>query len=175
MHITLTGRKIEITDSLRSFAEKKIKKSGKFLGKDVEARVVLSVEKLRHSAEVTITSDGFVLHTEEVTDDMYASIDKLTDKIETLAKKHRERITSKKAKKGSKLVPQYAESDVPEKEQIPEIVSKPNVNKKSISKDDAAERLHLSADEFIMFRNIESNDINVMYKKDDGNLGLIEP
>lgn len=175
MQITLTARKMELTDSLRSFAEERIKKAGKFLDKAIEARVVLSVEKQRHSAEVTISADKFVIHTKEISEDMYNSIDKMTDKIEILVKKHKERQLNRKNRKEPKLQEQVLEDDSSAEDDSPQIVSVSHFNQRPMSEKEAAEQLHLSENIFFVYRNIKNDAVNVMYKKNDGDFGLIEP
>ena len=182
MQLTITGRKMEVTDSLRSFAEKKLKKVEKLFHRDMEARVVLSVEKQRHSAEATLSADGFILHAKEITEDMYSSIDKLVDKVEKLAKKHKKRVIDKHSKKDSKH-PLEELAPLPlEKEIVPVggkkalRITRETVNeKKPLTEEQAMKKLHASGNEFLVFLNSESREINVIYKKFDGNFGLIEP
>ncbi len=176
MQITLTGRKIELTDGLHSHVEKRMGKIRKFLDRAIEVRIVLSVEKQRHAAEVTLTADGFILHTKETTEDMYASIDKLADKIEKLLKKHKKRIISKKTRREPKLVPLTHEDEtLPEETPKASITATTNVNKEPMSENEAAEKLENSDNEFMMFRNAKSNAVNVIYKKHDGDFGLLTP
>jgi putative sigma-54 modulation protein len=176
MEILLTGRKIELTDPLRSFAEEKLEKVGNLLEENVEARLVLSVEKQRHSAEITLTADGFILHTKEITEDMYASIDLLAGKLEKLVRKHKGRTMAKHTRKEPKLVPMETPAlEVSEQDDLPKIIYVPNENKKPMAEREAAEQLRLSDNTFVMFCNSKSDEINVLYKKFDGNFGLIEP
>lgn len=183
MHLTITGRKIEVTDSLRSFAEKKLKKVEKLFHRDMEARVVLSVEKQRHSAEATLSADGFILHAREITEDMYSSIDKLVDKVEKLAKKHKKKVIDKHSKTDFKHPPLKEMAPLPpEKEIVPvagkkalRIIRETVNEKKPLTEEQAMKKLHASGNEFLVFLNSESREINVIYKKIDGNFGLIEP
>jgi len=182
MQLTITGRKIEVTDSLRSFAEKKLKKVEKLFHRDMEARVVLSVEKQRHSAEATLTADGFTLHAKEITEDMYSSIDKLVDKVEKLAKKHKKKVIDKHSRKDIKHPLEELAPFSQEKEVVPvagkkalRIIRETVNEKKPLTEEQAMKKLHASGNEFLVFRNSESDQINVIYKKIDGNFGLIEP
>ena len=92
MKIILSGKNLNITDSLRNQVNKKVSKLGRYFSEDVEAQVTMSVEGYRHIIEVTIPFDGVVVRAEESTDDMYASIDKVLDKLERQIRKHRTRL-----------------------------------------------------------------------------------
>ncbi|MBI5185143.1 MAG: ribosome-associated translation inhibitor RaiA [Nitrospinae bacterium] len=175
MELMLTGRKIELTDSLRSFVEDKFEKVENLLDDNVEARLVLSVEKQRHSAEITLTAAGFILHTKEITDDMYASIELLAGKLEKLVKKHKKRTIDKHTRREPRLAPAEEPVEASVQDELPRIVRIQHHNKRPMAEREAAEQLRVSDNTFIMFRNSQSDEINVLYKKFDGNFGLIEP
>ncbi|MFQ6111974.1 MAG: ribosome hibernation-promoting factor, HPF/YfiA family, partial [Nitrospinota bacterium] len=101
MQITLRTRKIELTDALKRHAEERLGRLEKFMDKGVSAHYVLSVEKYRHTAELTIRADGAIHHSKEITGDMYLSIDRVVHKMEKQLKRNRERRRS--LKRGEKV------------------------------------------------------------------------
>jgi len=176
MEISLTARKMELTDSIREFTKKKLGKVGRLFDHAVDARLVLTVEKQRHAAEVTIISNGFILHTRETTDDMYASIEQVAAKIEKLVKKHKKKTKNIRKDVRPVLVkPRDEPSSKDTLDALPEIIRKENSNKRPMTEQEATEQLRLSRDEFIMFNNATSDQVNVLYKRFDGNFGLIAP
>ena len=96
MQITISGHHIEVTPALRSYTEEKVAKVRKYLNTTINAHVTLKVEKLTHIAEVTIHANGVDLHGEEKTDNLYAAIDKVMDKIDRQAKKAKGKIQGKR-------------------------------------------------------------------------------
>lgn len=96
MQITITGHNIDVTPALRQYAEEKVNKVRKYLDTTINAHVILKVEKLTHIAEVTIHANGVDLHGEEKTDNLYAAIDSVMDKIDRQAKKFKGKIQAKK-------------------------------------------------------------------------------
>ena len=101
MKLTVTGRKIEITDGIRDHLQKKMNKTIHELDEDVDVHVALAVEKHRHFAEITIKSPGFSVHSEEVTNDLYSSMDNALVKIERQLRKHKDRAKDLKIKQGA--------------------------------------------------------------------------
>jgi len=171
MDITITFRHTEPTESLRTYAEEKISKIDKYLDSPCEAHIVLTVEKFRHQADVTLGINGTRIKGVEETGDMYSAIDQVMDKIEKQVKRHLSKIRSHRSEN-----PRDEESDefaaFSQEEPVIEIekmVAKP------MDSEEAAMQLNLSRQDFLVFRNAKSMEINVMYKRGDGNLGLIEP
>ncbi|MBI5183668.1 MAG: ribosome-associated translation inhibitor RaiA, partial [Nitrospinae bacterium] len=103
MQVTVTGRRIEITDALRNHAEEKVLRLKRYQDRSIDAHIVLSVEKYRHTAEVTINFDGTIIHGKEETEDMYSSIDRAVDKIERQMKSHKKRIIALKNKREAEI------------------------------------------------------------------------
>lgn len=101
MKLTVTGRKIEITDGIRNHLNNKMDKTIPNLDEAADVHVALSVEKHRHFAEVTVKTKGFALHSQEETGDLYASMDKALEKMEKQIRKHREKAKDLRIKKGS--------------------------------------------------------------------------
>jgi len=177
MDIIVTFRHMEPTESLKTYAEDKLSKIKKYLDFPIEAHVVLAVEKFRHMADVTLSVNGTRIKGVEETEDMYSAIDQVMDKIEKQVKRYRSKIRNRRTenRKGEEAqVSEEAEevSDLNLEEPVIEVekmVAKP------IDLEEAAMQLELSQQDFLVFRNSRSMEINVIYKRKDGNLGLIKP
>jgi len=166
---------MEPTESLRTYATEKVSKIKKYLDFPIEAHIVLAVEKFRHMADITLSLDGTMIKGVEVTEDMYSSIDQVIDKIEKQVKKYRSKVRQRRpeSRKGSvepDLVDEGAEAGLEEPSiEVEKMVAKP------MDAEEAAMQLSMSQQDFMVFRNSSSMEINVIYKRKDGNLGLIEP
>ncbi|MBN2418366.1 MAG: ribosome-associated translation inhibitor RaiA [Deltaproteobacteria bacterium] len=174
MDITVTFRHVDSTESLKEYAEEKISKIDKYFDYPVEAHIVLTAEKFRRMADVTLNVNGAVIKAEEETEDMYSAIDQVMDKIEIQVKRYRDKIRNKRGKSDSPLgigqTDEAFESGVDEPGLIVEkLVAKP------MDPEEAAMQFTISQQDFLVFRNSRSGDINVIYKRKDGNLGVIEP
>ncbi len=174
MRITISGKNLEITDSLRNQVNKKVSKLERFFGEDVEAQVTLSVEGYRHIVEVTIPFNGIVIRGEESTDNMYASIDMVIDKLESQIRKHRTRL-GKRIKSGAFKNDALAGLEDGKEGHEPRIVRTKRFAVKPMSVEEATLQMELLGHSFFVFTNASSNEVNVLYKRKDGNYGLIEP
>jgi len=179
MQITVTGRHFEITDALRQHIETKIQKMERFLDGITDVHLVLSVEKHRHSAEITLLqANGNTLRSLEETHDMYESVDTVIEKIEKQARKlNRKRETSRKGRKSTKDLEVLLddEGEGHESGVTPKVIRTQKFAIKPMPVDEAAMQLGMAPDGFLVFMNSETDQINVMYKRKDGNYGLIEP
>ena len=172
MKISIFGKNIEVSDYLENIVNKKNRKLDKFFSDETEAVVTLAVEHNRHIAEVTIPYDGGVIRAEEVTGDMYASIDNVINKIEKQVHKFRKRIEKDhRANIFSSEEIDYEE----EEEQGPRIVRVKQFDIKPMSEEEAMLQIELLGHSFYVFENAETGSINVLYRRNDGNYGLIEP
>jgi putative sigma-54 modulation protein len=169
MNIIITGRHLDLTDNLKQYAEGKIKKFRKYLTNITEASIILSVEKYRHKAEVLLRVNGVNIQAESVTGEMYSSIDDVVEKLERQVKKHRDKWVSHR--KGDDKKP---ETSKPE-EFAPAIIKEKSFDFKPMSPEEAAMQMDMQDTNFFVFTNSSSGSINVLYKRKDGNLGLIEP
>jgi len=178
MQVIITGRHMEVTNALREYVTTKIEKLGKYLN-ILEAHVILSVEKYRHTAEVTIQAKRTKIHGQEETGDMYQAIDTVIDKIEKQIKKRKEKITSRRPKSVGEAGSPALGSVEPEVSggllPPPRVIRAEKFAVKPMSLDEASLQMELSQDGFLVFLNQETDQINVLYKRDDGNYGLIEP
>lgn len=170
MKIIVNGRHLEITPALKSYAEEKLTKFDRYLSQITEATVTLSVEKYRHKAEVLLKANGVMIQAEGVTGEIYSSIDQVVEKLDKQVKKYKEKIRSHRKGEGKgATVPVIAE---PEQGKI---IKKKSFDMKPMSPDEAAMQMELLDKNFFVFSNQTSGEINVIYKRNDGNFGLIEP
>lgn len=176
MKITVTGKNIDVTDALRENALKKISKLEKYFNPDVEAQVTLSVQKNHHIIEVTIPFGGIILRGEEVTEDMYSSIDKVLEKLEKQIRKHKTRLERKLRENSFKQVDSIPiDPDDKEEAYNPLIVKTKRFAIKPMPVDEAVMQMDLLGHNFFVFLNAETEEVNVVYKRKDGRYGLIEP
>jgi putative sigma-54 modulation protein len=172
MEITVTFRHVEASDSLKAYAEEKVSKLEKYFDFPIEAHIVLAVEKFRRSADVTLNVNGTVVKGVVETEDMYSAIDQVMDKIEKQVKRYRDKLRDRRAevRKTETVAGETEETGTEEPRiEVEKIVAKP------MDPDEAAMQIDLSQQDFLVFRNSHSREINVIYKRKDGNLGLIEP
>jgi putative sigma-54 modulation protein len=176
MDIQVSFRHIEPTESLRIYAQEKLSKLRKYLDTPIEAHIVLEVEKFRHIADVTLNADGTRMTATEETGDLYSAIDQVVDKIETQLKRHRSKIRERRPETGrGEAAPEEAaeERSVPVPEDPAIIVEK--LISKPMDPEEAAMQLNMAQRDFLAFRNSRTKEMNVIYRRRDGNLGLIEP
>ncbi len=172
MHIVVRGKNIPITDALREYVEKRLRKLEKYLGEINEVQVTLMVERERHRVEVTIPINGLLLRGEEATGDMYSSVDLVIEKLEKQVEKYKTRLSKKL--RGRSL------GDFPgtdrEKEEIePQIIRTKRFAIKPMPVDEAIMQMNLIGHSFYVFSNAETEEVNVVYRRKDGHYGLIEP
>jgi putative sigma-54 modulation protein len=177
MEITVTFRHTEPIESLRTYAVEKISKIKKFLDSPMEAHIVLTVEKFRHQADVTLSLNGARIKAVEETADMYSAIDQVIDKLEKQVKRHLSKIRSRRSEiarsEESTLLREVDESTALGQEET--VIEVEKMIAKPMDPEEAAMQLNLTTQGFLVFRNAKSREINVIYKRADGNLGLIEP
>lgn len=172
MRILVRGKNFEVTNALRQQAEKKISKLERYLGQDPEAQVTLSVEGASHVVEVTIRLNGLILRAEEATNDMYASIDLVIDKLERQIRKYKTKLDRKIKQQGLKdLIAKYPE-DVDEE---PKLMRTKRFPIKPMQVEEAIMQMNMVGHSFFVFSNADTEDVNVVYLRKDGNYGLIEP
>ncbi len=186
MNLQVKGRNIAVTEALRSYVDEKLAKLGKNLNSASTMEVELFVEKNpsiadNQVAEATIFTKGPVLRAKGASTDMYASIDLVADKLSRQVKKYRSKLVSHNAHVRGSIPPEailpMPEQSVAdeEEEEGPQIVKLKSFDIKPMSAEEAALQLELIGHDFFVFRNSESNDTSVIYRRRDGNYGLIEP
>lgn len=170
MRIITRGKNIEVTDALKDYVDKKIGKIAKYFDEDTEALVTLSVVKGTHVVDATLLLQGGMLIRGEVeSPDMYASIDMVTEKLERQIRKYKTRINRKARQLGTNG------DDGTSCEDEPKIVKTKRFAIKPMLPDEAVLQMNLLEHDFFMFINAETNKANVVYRRKDGNFGLIEP
>jgi putative sigma-54 modulation protein len=173
MKFVIIGRNIEVTPGLKSAVEDKLGKLEKYFNEDTEIHVALSVEKERQKIEVTIPVKGSIIRSEQVSSDMYVSIDLVEEIIERQLKKYKNKIIEKQqdAVSFSKM---YVENDYADDEEIKIIRSK-KFEIKPMYPEDACVQMELLGHNFYVFINAETDQVNVVYKRKGDTYGLIEP
>ncbi|MBW4827855.1 MAG: ribosome-associated translation inhibitor RaiA [Clostridiaceae bacterium] len=175
MKIKITGKNMDITDALREIAFKKLGKLDKYFQGDVDTNVTFSVEKDRQIIEVTINLPGTILRAEEYSDDMYTSIDKAVDVLEGQIRKYKTKL-QKRYQNGETIRFENIEPmPKPKEEDIPKLVKVKRFAMKPMDAEEAILQMELLRHNFFVFMNGETDEVNVVYKRKDGNYGLIEP
>ena len=173
MKFIIVGRNIEITPGLKAAVEEKIGKLEKYFNPETEVHVTLSVEKERQKIEVTIPVKGNIIRSEQVSNDMYVSIDLVEEIIERQLKKYQTKIVDKKQAAGdfSKM---YVENNYMDDEEV-KIVRTKKFDVKPMYPEDACIQMELLGHNFYVFINAETDQVNVVYKRKGDTYGLIEP
>jgi putative sigma-54 modulation protein len=174
MQITVIGRHMEVTEALKRYATERFERLEKYLPGNTQATVTLSVvKKVHHIAEVSIKADGVLVQASEETGEMYSSIDLLLEKIERRVQKYKEKLSDRKHHAGrSEAAP--AASGHPE-DRIPQIIKVKRFDLKPMLPEEAVMQMELLDKPFFVFSNAGSGHVNVIYRRKDGNVGLIEP
>ncbi len=173
MKVRIIGRNIEVTEGLRAAAEKKLSKLDKFFVNDVNATVTLSVEKNIHKIEVIIPFNGALLRAEVRSADMYSAIDAVIDKLEGQIRKQKTKLERRNYDNSLRFnnIKQYDDYDENDE---PKIVKTKRFAIKPMSQEEAVLQMELLGHDFYVFMNGNTEEVNVVYKRKDGNYGLIE-
>ena len=185
MQIHITGRQVAITPALRKYAEEKLKKVEKILGGPIEAHVVLAVEKRRHHAEIQVKSRNALLSGKHETEDLYASIGDVVEKLERQALKHKEKLTNRKKRGAKDIAASFLVTEPPAKPagpakagaapRAPRILPSDRYRLKPLSPEDAAMELDSAGGDLLVYRDDQTYRVNVVYRRKDGNFGLVDP
>ena len=181
MSVDITGRHIEITEPLRKFTTDRLDRLHGIIDEMLEVHFILTVEKhQRHIAEANIKTRRDFYHAQEVSADMYTSIAAVLDKVEKQILKDKERNVTRKRHGNNHGGGVITTTSVVEVEEVlgqglPRIIRSHEVAAKPMSVDDAAVECGDSGNDFLVFRNADTQRINIVYKRKDGNIGWIEP
>ena len=178
MRISINGKGMEVSDYLRDVITKRVDKLDKYFRKDTEAKVMLSMLRGRQVVEITVIFGGGLLRSEEATGDVYASLDNACKKLERQIVKHRTR-WERHLRDGAlkEMEPQFLTADetlAAHEEAQPTIVRTTSIPMKPMMKEEAALQMDMLGHSFFVFEDGETGEINVIYKRKDGNYGLIE-
>ncbi len=193
MKFSVTFRKMDATDAIKQYTEEKVKKIKRFFPDPINAKVVLALERYQHRADVTITlHNGLVLKGQNISDDMYSSIDLAMSKIEKQVRRYKDKIRSHKPAQGPKIPfrvdiieeeidapPEPKPEPIPvEVESVGDLMSKvvrsDEHTAQPMSVEEAVMQLNLMNNAFLVFTNSDNQSINVIYRRNDGNYGLID-
>ncbi|HOW23275.1 MAG TPA: ribosome-associated translation inhibitor RaiA [Sedimentibacter sp.] len=174
MKISIYGKNLQLTDSLREAAIKKIRRLDKFFQQDVEAKVVLSIEKKIHKVEVTIPFNGRIVRVEESSDDMYNALDEAVESLEQQIRKYKTKLQNKKHSNES-IKFENIEPLEDEDEEEYKVVKTKRFAIKPMSIEEAILQMDLLKHNFFVFLNADTEEVNVVYRRKDANYGLIEP
>lgn len=173
MRYIIKGRNVEVTEGLRSAVTDKIGKLDKYFTEETEAYVTLSVEKERQKVEVTIPMKGNTLRAEETNSDMYVSIDLVQETLERQLKRYKNKIVDRKHS-GEVFAPDFIDKDYEEDDAI-RIEKSKRFAVKPMDPEEACLQMELLGHNFYVFRNSETDEINVVYKRKGNTYGIIEP
>ncbi|MFS1663423.1 ribosome hibernation-promoting factor, HPF/YfiA family [Streptococcus sp. zg-JUN1979] len=176
---SIRGENIEVTEALRTYVESKLAKIEKYFNaaQTLDARVNLKVYREKSSkVEVTILFDSVVLRAEDVSQDMYGSIDLVVDKIERQIRKNKTKIVKKHREKAAASQVFTPEFEAEAIEEVPEtkVVRTKHVSLKPMDVEEAILQMDLVGHDFFIYTDAEDGTTNVLYRREDGELGLIE-
>lgn len=172
MKTTIVARKMDLTDGMKEYVEKKLTKLDKFFDDDTEAKITMSVEKSRQKIEATIFSHNTIFRVEQITSDMYVTMDKIIDDMERQIRKHKTRLEKRLKKDAFADMGVY---DVPvDEEKEFNIIKTKSLTTKPMSNEEAILQMNLLGHSFFVFKNSENEQNNIVYKRKDGNYGIIE-
>lgn len=173
MNYIISGKNIEVTDGLKSAVYEKIGRLEKFFAEDTDAQVTLSVEKERQKIEVTIPMKGHIIRAEQSSEDMYVSIDLVVEVIERQVTRYKKKIVDKEQNAGFIQDDFFAEEEGDDEEI--KIIRSKRFAVKPMYPEDACVQMELLGHNFFVFRNAETEEVNVVYKRKGNTFGLIEP
>lgn len=186
MNVTVTGRHMEMTDALKSYINSGLDKLTTHFDKVIDADVILDVQKHRHIAEINLHANGLRVHGKEASSDMYASVDAVLAKLEKQIRKFKERINRHQPRRSRESRNyQHAILSTRPNENATEtqtnmhehrVILREKLPMEPMAIDEAIMQLELVEDQpFLVFSNADTSHVNVIYKRNDGTFGLIEP
>lgn len=175
MEINIHGDKIKITSAMKDYIEEKLGRLEKYLenSENVRANVIAKVNGHQQTMEITIPLKSFILRSEETQDDFYAAVDKTIDKLERQIRKNKTKLMSRPAKPSYDFNFAMIEESKEEKEEN-KIVKRKTIEVKPMDEEEAILQMELIGHQFYMYKDVETNKPAVVYKRKDGNYGVIE-
>ena len=172
MKLTVRGNKLEVTDSIRNYVEEKLGKLDKYFEEadEINANVLFRIQGKNQIVEVTVPIKKYILRAEEANEDLYASIDLVVEKLERQIRKNKTRIKERKVKD----IPVINFEAIIEEEPKTTIVKRKSVEMKPMDEEEAVLQMELLGHEVFVFQDIDTDSISVLYKRKDGNYGIIE-
>ena len=173
MKYIIRSAKMENTDAIKGYIENKLARLDKYFqdSDEIEANVLTKVNGKNQTIEVTIPTKHFTLRNEETNEDLYAAIDKIVDKLERQIRKNKEKINKKVNKT---LINDFEYDLVDELSEDEKIVKRKNVELKPIDEDEAIIQMEMLGHSFFVYKDVNTNEVCVLYKRKNGNYGIIE-
>lgn len=176
MNISFTFKNFEPSDHLKDYAQKRFEKVGKYVSdSEADLQINLLVDKFRHKADVILNADSIHISAYEDSEDMYSTVDMVLDKLEAQLRRMREKMKDRKRGRNSKVQMNYLSYEDLATEAEPTIVGTDSYEPKPMSVEEAALQLDSLDNEFLVFLNAETEGVNVIYKRKNGDYGLIDP
>jgi len=175
MKINIRGDKLLVTEGIRSHIDSKLKKLEKYFDNhdELSANVLVRVTGRNQTVEVTIPTNHFTLRAEEAHDDLYAAVDLVVDKLERQIRKNKTRIEKRSKKDKFKEINYEFNIEIDEEDNN-KIVKRKTLDMKPMSEEEAILQMNLLGHVFFIFKNIDNENICLLYKRNDGNYGIIE-
>ncbi len=192
-NIKITGRQVEITDSMKDYAMEKISKIERFMNRIIDINVIMDIQKIDHRVEIILKAGHTKITSQASTQDMYASIDKAVAKLEAQLRRYKSKLQDHHAKSLAiidmnvnvlrrptaeeelELEVEEEEGALDGEEAVHEIVKQEKRPLKTLTYDEAVMKMELSQDAFLIFKNEEDQKLKVIYRRQDGHYGIIEP
>ena len=178
MQIAVTFRHIEADEGMKEYVKGKVQRLEKYIENSQEVHVVLSAEKFRHIAEITIIGEGLTLNSEGRNNDLYAAIDQMVEKMERQIREKRGKVRRKRSPLSTSKIPSETDRDVFEEKEtgeIPAMIRRRRTIAKPMSLDEAIAQLQVSSQDVLIFLNSDSGLMNALYRIKDGGFEWVEP
>jgi len=178
MQVAVTFRHMKTHEGVKAYVKEKVEKLRKYVENPREVHVVLAVEKFRHIAEITVVGDGGIFNSQGRDNDLYAAVDQMLDKIERQVRERREKVRQKRANASSPKSPLRSRGKAGEEieeEDLSSLVRRRRTVAKPMSLEEALSQLRLSKRDFLVFVNSDSEQMNVVYRSQDGGYEWVEP
>ena len=174
MEIVIHGDKLKITDAMKEYIEEKLEKLNKYLenSENIRASIMVKVKNHEQRVEITIPLKAYILRSEEAKEDFYAAVDKTIDKLERQIRKNKTRIMSKQSKSNRDFdIAAFSEEDSDDEKKI---LKRKKVEVKPMNEEEAILQMELLGHQFYMYKDSDTDQVAVVYKRMDGNYGIIE-
>ena len=178
MQVAVTFRHMKTHEGVKAYVKEKVEKLQKYIGNPREVHVVLAVEKFRHIAEITVVGNGGIFNSQGRDNDLYAAIDQMVDKMERQVRERREKVRQKRANAASAKIPLRQSGKAGEEKEegdVSSFVRRRRMVAKPMSLEEALSQLRLSKNDFLVFVNSETGQMNVVYRSKDGGYEWVEP
>ncbi len=175
MDTHMTFRHMDATDAIKEYTENKLEKVKKYVQQPLDIHVVFSKERFQHLVEINLNGNGIDIHAEDRNEDLYAAIDLAMDKIEKQLRRFRDKRKHKKSPNHSRAFKLAILSSEAKKGETPQIIKSRDFVATPLTLAEAMDELDSDSKDFLVFTNAETSRINVLYKRNDGNFGLIDP